>query len=98
MKTIILPLLTTEKDIKKLNYPQDLSPGMYVWDNDLNDAILITDLTSVELHKNHRGSRTRFATKREVLIQREEEKFPHVKYNTVTKLRAYNYAYVIYNF
>jgi|TARA_R110000822_G_scaffold152112_1_gene291273 hypothetical protein len=98
MKRISLPLLRTQKDIDNSHYPHDLEPGMYVWDELLRDAILITDLSSAELHKLNIGqSRNRFASRAEIIKSEENIKFPHVTYNTITKWNAFNNARVIYN-
>tara|TARA_R110000822_G_scaffold171160_4_gene310957 strand:+ start:270 stop:566 length:297 start_codon:yes stop_codon:yes gene_type:complete len=98
MNTITLPVLSTEKEIKNLHFPNDLRVGMYIWDPNKKVPILITSLSFMDMIKETQSPTTRFATKREVLEYRENQKYPHVMYNTITKLRAYNYAAVIYNY
>lgn len=97
MKTITLPLLESDRDIQNLEYPSDIRPGMYVWDHNLKQPILITDLTAAELHQSILTSRKRFASRDEIKKFRDNQKYPYVEYNTVTKFKAYRYAGIIYN-
>ena len=93
-----LPILWTPKDVSQLEYPNDLCIGMYVWDNTLRQAVLITNSDSVEIHQHsiNTASRNRFATHEEIRATREKEKHPYVVYNTVSEFRAYILASSIY--
>ena len=93
IETVTLPRLWGNNDIKKLNYPEDIQVGLYVWDENMEIPILITDQSSVDIHKSCFGhcSRSRFATKEEII-----HKFSTNGYNTVYEMDAYNKSKVIY--
>lgn len=97
MKTITLPCLHNNADIENLEYPDNIQIGMYVWDSSKKKPILITDFTSVVLHKSITSTRRRFAKRKEIEnflfnLKNEENEF-----NTIVKWRAFNYSRVIYN-
>ena len=94
MASINIPLIWNDKAIKELNYPDDIQIGLYVWDEYMKRPILITDKSSVEIHKST-SSRKRFASKQEIMDFRNSHgnKNP---YKTVYESTAYGLATAIY--
>lgn len=99
LKNICLPILWTNNDINSLKYPEDIQIGMYVWDKDYKEPVLITDSDSIELHISCFGkcSRERFATIEEINKYVNAIKDPSIRYNTVCEYRAFRLSQIIYN-
>lgn len=94
MKEITIPVYY-QSDLDELQYPDDLQIGHYVWDDSMKRPILITDESSVSIHKScaTNTSRSRFATFEEI---RKFISTNKIQYNTWYERKAQAISNIMY--